>query len=464
MKRTLFAIACLIGITLNTGVSAQAVTVPTATGFNVLTGTTTAVVTWDSFPTGTISSISLSASLGKVKKIKTLTAAATTATFTGLTANSPYVFSITALNGKTASQIISISMSTLRTKLANSIFFIQPSNMTIGQEDQFLMGMPNGGVTSFRTTTSSKCSIVNSVYVRAIAAGTCTIIASNPGDIQYLAAPSVTKSLTVTAPIPAGAKTLLWSDEFNSTGAPNTTNWTPDLGDGCNAGPGCGWGNNESQAYAACAFTQTGGIMTIAATTPTGNPNCRTNKNWTSGKITTKGKRNFTYGYFEARMKMPAGGGAWPAFWLLGSNIDTVSWPASGELDIMEYTGNAPYRSTSAVHYANSSGNHDYKSNGLENAALLSADYHTYSMLWLPTEVTFSIDGKQILKTTKADTGLTRWPFGPNAQNVDPKMYLIFNLAMGGNYGGAIQSGLNRAEFSIDYVRYYSVSGVGKLN
>jgi beta-glucanase (GH16 family) len=163
-------------------------------------------------------------------------------------------------------------------------------------------------------------------------------------------------------------------------------------------------------------------------------------------------------------MKLPVGGGAWPAFWLLGSNINTVPWPACGELDIMEYTGNVPNRTTSAVHYANSGNVHDYKSNGYYNSAPLSDDYHTYSMLWLPTEITFSIDGKLVLKTLKSDTGLTRWPFGPNSSNVDPKMYLIFNLAMGGSYGGAIQSGLTKAEFAIDYVRYYSVNGYGKLN
>jgi len=204
--------------------------------------------------------------------------------------------------------------------------------------------------------------------------------------------------------------------------------------------------------------------MTITATTPTGNANCRSNKTWTSGKFTSYGKRNFTYGYFEARMKLPSGGGAWPAFWLLGSNISTVPWPNCGEIDIMEYTGNVPNRTTSAVHYANSGGAHEYKSNGYYNTAALSDDYHVYAVLWLPTEMTFTIDGKQVLKVTKSDTGLTRWPFGPNAQNVDPKMYLIFNLAMGGNYGGAIQSGLTKAEFNIDYVRYYKVSGYGKLN
>jgi beta-glucanase (GH16 family) len=84
-------------------------------------------------------------------------------------------------------------------------------------------------------------------------------------------------------------------------------------------------------------------------------------------------------------------------------------------------------------------------------------------MLWLPNEVTFVFDGRPVLILKKSDTGLSRWPFGPNAQGVNPKMYLIFNLAMGGNYGGAIDSGLHKATFHIDYARYYSVDGFGAV-
>jgi len=259
-------------------------------------------------------------------------------------------------------------------------------------------------------------------------------------------------------------KTLIWSDEFNGLAgaAPNSANWTPDIGDGCNNPAGCGWGNNEAQAYAACANKQDGnGSMLITASTSAGDATCTSNKTWTSGKFTSYGKKHFTYGYFEARLKMPTGGGTWPAFWTLGSNINTVSWPSCGELDIMEFAGNNPTVNTSAAHYRNSSGNHEYKMGALNNSVGLAQGYHNYGMLWTPTEVTMYIDDRQVFNVKKGDTGLTNWPFGPNAQGVAPKMYVIFNLAMGGSYGGGIANNFNKATFSIDYFRYYSANGYG---
>jgi beta-glucanase (GH16 family) len=261
-------------------------------------------------------------------------------------------------------------------------------------------------------------------------------------------------------------KQLLWSDEFNSTvgTGPTSSNWSPDLGDGCNTGAGCGWGNGESQSYAACANKQDGnGSMIITSSTVAGDPSCTSNKAWTSGKFTSYGKKHFSYGYFEARLKMPTGGGTWPAFWTLGTNINTVSWPLCGELDIMEFAGNSPFVNTSAVHYRNPSGNHEYKMGALNNSVALSQGFHNYGMLWLPNEVKFYIDDRLVVTVKKSDTGLTYWPFGPNAAGVNPKMYIIFNLAMGGSYGGGIQTGYNKAAFTIDYVRYYSTGGYGSV-
>ena len=259
-------------------------------------------------------------------------------------------------------------------------------------------------------------------------------------------------------------KTLLWSDEFDGANgsAPNSANWTPDLGDGCNNPAGCGWGNGEAESYASCANKADGaGSMIITASTSAGDATCTSNKTWTSGKFTSYGKKAFGYGYFEARLKMPSGGGTWPAFWALGSNINSVPWPGCGELDIVEYAGNSPFINTAAAHYPNTSGVHDYKMGALNSSTALSAGYHNYGLLWLPTEVTFYIDDRQVANIKKSDTGLTNWPFGPNAAGVNPKMYIIFNLAMGGSYGGGIANGLTKAQFSIDYFRYYSANGYG---
>lgn len=259
-------------------------------------------------------------------------------------------------------------------------------------------------------------------------------------------------------------KTLLWSEEFNgSAGAtPDSSIWTPDIGDGCNNPAGCGWGNAEVQSYAACANKLDGnGNLVITASTSSGDPNCVSNKTWTSGKITSYGKKHFSYGYFEARLKMPTGGGTWPAFWALGTNINTVPWPGCGELDVVEFAGNRPFINTSAVHYRNPSGNHEYKSGALNSSFGLAQDFHLYGMLWTPTEIKFYIDDRLTLIVKKGDTGLTTWPFGPNSSGVNPKMYMIFNLAMGGSYGGGIASGYNKAQFTIDYFRYYSANGYG---
>jgi beta-glucanase (GH16 family) len=261
-------------------------------------------------------------------------------------------------------------------------------------------------------------------------------------------------------------KSLLWSDEFDgaSGSAPNSSNWTPDLGDGCNNPAGCGWGNGEAEAYAACASQADGsGNMIITASTVAGNSSCTSNKTWTSGKFTSYGKKSFGYGYFEARMKMPAGGGTWPAFWALGTNINTVPWPSCGELDIVEYAGNNPFVDTSAAHYLNPGGVHDYKMGAMNNSVALAQGYHNYGMLWLPTEVTFYIDDRIVATIKKSDTGLNNWPFGPNASGVNPKMYIIFNLAMGGSYGGAIDSNLTKSSLTIDYFRYYSANGYGSV-
>jgi len=467
ISRTLAVTLSALTLVIGLGTTSQAVSVPRATGFKVTSTTSsTAVLSWSRFPAGKITGIRVQAQYGPGKKIKTLPATATSYTFTGLTGSRTYTFSIQGLKGTRASSAVSVRATTKKALLYNSIFFGQPSDMTVGDEPQEMFALPNGGVVTFTTTTPTKCEIVNGNFLRPLALGDCVVVASNPGDSTYMAANDVARTVSISAPIGGMNKTLLWSDEFDAgNGAgPNTTDWTVDLGDGCNKPPGCGWGNGESQSYAQCALKQVDGSMVITASRPTGDANCLSNRTWTSGKFISKDKRSFTYGYFEARMKMPSGEGTWPAFWLLGSNIDTVPWPRSGEIDIMEYAGHSPNRATSAIHYSNNAGAHEYKSGGINHTAALADEYHTYGLLWLPNEVSFYFDGKLATKFTRSDTNLARWPFGPNAQNADPKMYLIFNLAIGGNYGGSIDPKLTKAQFFIDYVRYYNVDGWGSLN
>jgi hypothetical protein len=450
------------------GIDANALTpVAKPTKVAVVTTPTTATITWTPFAKGKVTSVKIIASTGSRKITKTASATAKSFKFTGLYANSSYAFSVYGVKGKSSSAAVVVRARTKVFMYDNTTFFGQPDDMMIGAADQRLFALPTGGVTNFTTTTPTVCSIVKvdgDSFLRAIAAGDCTVVASSPGDSQYKAAPDVARNLSVSVPMGSLEKTLLWSEEFDGAegAGPSTDNWVIETGDGCNAAPGCGWGNQESQSYAACAIKQNGsGIMSITASTRLGEPSCTSNKNWTSGKFTTQGKQHFTYGYFEARMKMPAGGGTWPAFWTLASNIGTVPWPFSGELDIMEYAGNVPTRSTSAAHYANSLGLHEYKSGSQTHTSVLSSEFHTYGMLWTPNQVTFTFNGETHFVLKKSQTGLTNWPFGPTAAGVHPKMYLILNLAMGGTYGGRIAGGFNKANFDIDYVRYYSVDGYG---
>jgi hypothetical protein len=450
------------------GIDANALTpVAKATKVAVVTTPTTATITWNAFAKGKVTEVKIVASTGSKKITKTASATAKSFKFTGLYPNSSYAFSVYGVKGKVSSAAVVVRAKTKVFLWDNTIFFGQPDDMMIGAADQILYALPTGGETNFSTTTPTICSVVKVAdisYLRPVAEGDCAVVASSPGNSQYKPAPAVTRNVSISIPMGSLEKTLLWSEEFDgAAGAgPSTDNWVIETGDGCPAL--CGWGNQESQAYAACAIKQDGnGFMKITASKLATVPDCVTNtsKRWTSGKFTTLGKQHFTYGYFEARMKMPSGGGTWPAFWTLGTNIGTVPWPLSGELDIMEYAGNSPKKSTSAGHYRNSSGNHEYKSGSQNHTTDLSSEFHTYGMLWTPNEVTYSFNGETFFVLKKSMTGLANWPFGPSAAGVHPKMYLILNLAMGGTYGGLISTSLTKATFEIDYVRYYSVNGWG---
>jgi len=464
MQKNKLAVALAIAslMTLSLAQVASASAVPTPTNVKITTNSNSATVSWAKVSSAKVSSVALTATTGSTKIVRTAKNTATSYKFTGLLANTNYTFKVTNLNKKLSSSTVSIRVKTKNVLAYNSIFFGQPQDMLIGDPDLELFALPNGGPITFVVTTPTRCEIMNDTFLHALAIGSCTVVAKDPGDSTYAKAADESRTLTISAPIGSLNKTLLWSDEFNGTGGPSLTNWNPTIGDGCGTSAGCGWGNGEAESYAECALNQTGGSMVITASTTKGDAICKSNKSWTSGKFTSYGKVDFTYGYFEAKLKMPEGGGTWPAFWTLGSNIASTPWPNCGEIDIMEYSGNNPYQSTSALHYANSNNDHEYKSGSYQNNSELFNDYHTYGLLWLPNQITYTIDNHIVLIVNKSDTGLTKWPFGTN-NKIDPKAYLIFNLAMGGGYGGQIDPGLTKAEYSIDYVRYYSVDGIGKV-
>ena len=251
---------------------------------------------------------------------------------------------------------------------------------------------------------------------------------------------------------------LLWSDEFSASGkvAPDDQTWNQETGDGC---PDlCGWGNGEVEFYKESA-TRTDGkghlVITTKKLSPTTTYSCYPDTcQWSSGKITTQGKTSYQYGLIEARIKVPEGGGTWPAFWMLGTSITTVPWPLSGEIDIMEAAGNEPYKISGTAHLANSRGQHIYKGDYTYTPQLTASGYHTFGVLWKPDQLDWLVDGQVFYTLQKRNVGSSPWPF-------NAPFYIIVNTAMGGGFGGLVSWELNSATTSIDWIRVYQNGGFG---
>lgn len=262
---------------------------------------------------------------------------------------------------------------------------------------------------------------------------------------------------------------LLWSDEFNGKKGlrPSAKIWSAEIGGG-------GWGNSERQFYtdkASNASMDGSGRLVITANrisneyaeqvgTVSGTEdilNRCSECQFTSARLKTARNLGFMYGRLEARIKMPQGVGTWPAFWMLGGDLlDGVPWPECGEIDIMEFRGDISDRSTSALH-----GPTTPKGSGLGAAFLsntpLSDGFHTYAIEWKKNRIDFIVDGRVNGTFTSADTGTRGWVY-------NQEFFIILNLAMGGTYAGEyIDPMLNQAQLSVDYIRFYSVNGVGKL-
>lgn len=228
---------------------------------------------------------------------------------------------------------------------------------------------------------------------------------------------------------------LVWQDEFDDFGALDASRWNYDLGGG-------GWGNNELQTYTNKAENVAieGGVLKIVARS--------TGSGFTSARITTKGKFSQTYGRFEARIKMPYGPGLWPAFWMLGSDIDTNPWPACGEIDIMEYRGQQPSIIHGSVHGPGySGGNAITKSYGFPNARF-DTDFHIFAIEWSADYIHYYVDDVLYQEITPDDvTG--EWVY-------DHPFYILLNVAVGGDYVGFPTSDTPFPQtMEVDWVRVY---------
>ncbi|MDB4438781.1 glycoside hydrolase family 16 protein [bacterium] len=233
-------------------------------------------------------------------------------------------------------------------------------------------------------------------------------------------------------------------DDFEGSTINNSL-WNFDVGTG-NAISGQGWGNNELQYYTDRAenITVEDGNLKITAIKESFMAS-----GYTSARINTAGKFEQEYGRFEARIQLPWGQGLWPAFWLLGNNIDEVSWPQCGEIDIMEYRGQAPTNLLGSVHGPGySAGNAIGKNYKLENDRF-DTGFHIFGIEWGSDYINYYVDDVLYNQITPGDVN-GEWVF-------DHPFYIIINLAVGGNFVGSPNaSTVFPQTMLIDYVRVYS--------
>jgi len=268
----------------------------------------------------------------------------------------------------------------------------------------------------------------------------------------------VTPPPTDTTTPPPITWNLVWSDDFDGVAGASVdpTKWSFDLGDGCSAGI-CGWGNNEKELYTNATDNVSldgQGHLAIVARVAALGASCYYGPcRYTSAKITTRGKMNAAPGRVEARIRIPAGQGLWPAFWMLGNDFATAGWPASGELDIMENKGSLPNTSSSAIHGPGYSGNTPFAHANTIGPGTLADNFHIYAVEWDANAARFYVDGTMHYSVLRAD--IQRY----GASILDKPYYVILNLAVGGNFDGDPQTdGILPATMLVDYVRVYTAS------
>ncbi|MFN8580090.1 MAG: glycoside hydrolase family 16 protein [Gemmatimonadaceae bacterium] len=248
---------------------------------------------------------------------------------------------------------------------------------------------------------------------------------------------------------------LVWQDEFTGpAGATvDSTTWSYDLGDGCSSG-NCGWGNQEREYYRAstenAVLNGQGQLEIIARAAPAGLTCYYGPCGYTSAKLKTFGKRLAGPGRVEARIKLPRGQGLWPAFWMLGSSFPATPWPACGELDIMENHGSNLGSVSSAIHGPGYSGNTPFV-HAVSSPTSFDADYHTFSIVWGGSGISFFVDGALHYVVARDEVGRRgNWVF-------DQPFFIILNLAVGGTFdGNPTSDAIFPATMLVDYVRVYA--------
>ncbi|THD69718.1 glycoside hydrolase family 16 protein [Robertkochia marina] len=229
---------------------------------------------------------------------------------------------------------------------------------------------------------------------------------------------------------------LMLTEEFEGTTL-NPELWNIVTGDGCPTI--CGWGNNERQTYTDNNHRLEDGKLIITAR--------KEDTLYTSTRINTKGKFEIQYGTVEIRADIPPGKGLWPAFWMLGSNIDQVGWPACGEIDIMEYVGRNPGEIFTTLHTTATHGdNASSKTTPFEN---IEKGFHDYKMSWTSEAIRFYVDNTPVYTYAPEVKNKDTWPF-------DQPFYLLINLAVGGTFAGQeIDPHSLPAEYKIEHIKVW---------
>jgi beta-glucanase (GH16 family) len=276
------------------------------------------------------------------------------------------------------------------------------------------------------------------------------------GQKRLLLLCALTIGLTVTcgaqgptaAPTKSNGWKLVWSDEFNGPNgsAVDRTKWVFETG-------GDGWGNQELESYTdriENASVHDGNLVIQAVEGKyTGSDGIA--RNFTSARLKSFGKFSQTYGRFEARIKIPSGQGMWPAFWMLGDDVDKNGWPACGEIDIMENVGKEPTIIHGSIHgpgYIYGAGiEAPYTLPGKKHFA---DDFHVFAIEWDPDSVSFFVDGDRYARRTRADLQPGwKWVF-------DKPFFLILNSAVGGDWpGNPDATTVFPRSMLVDYVRVY---------
>ena len=250
---------------------------------------------------------------------------------------------------------------------------------------------------------------------------------------------------------------LVWSDDFDQENIDDQKwtrlRWRP------------GWVNNEEQAYTnrdTNIFTRDGKLVIRALIEPgyvdTDYTGSEYNADFTSGRLNTAGKYSWVYGKFDIRAKLPKGKGSWPAIWMLGDNISSEGWPHCGEIDIMEHVGFDEGNIHASIHTTDYNHMNSTQKSGQVEVSTVTDSFHVYSLEWDSTYIRYSINNNPYFFIYNDSKGSQdKWPFNLNH-------YLILNLAIGGDWGGAqgIDPNFFPMEMEIDYVRVFKKTEIGK--